>query len=142
MMKDSKRIVQDLVEDNVSATEIMSSRTGIPKSEVIALLEELLSDGPIQGHLTKDGERFFRDDAKVSEKPSLPGEIDEPEFMSYDTRPGRLLAMIGFIIVIVGLVIVSIAADFTMQNIAATILLIGTALLLVGCYQIGRRKAP
>ena len=141
-MTDSKKVIQDLIEDNVSATEIMSSRAGIPKDEVVAILETLLNEGTIKGHLTSDGERFFREDAKVSEKPSIPGEIDEPAFMSYDTRPGRIIATFGFIIVIVGLVIVSIAADFVMQNIAAAVLLVGTALLLGGCYHIGRRKAP
>ncbi len=141
-MTDSKKLLQDLIEDNVSATEIMSNRTGIPKGEVIAILEELLSEGTIRGHLTSDGERFFRHDAKVSEKPSIPGKLDEPSFMSYDTRIARYVAAIGSIIVLAGLAIVSIAADFVMQNIAAAVLLVGTALLLSGCYQIGRRKAP
>ncbi|MFX1368901.1 MAG: hypothetical protein ACFFAY_09910 [Promethearchaeota archaeon] len=120
----------------------MSNRTGIPRGEVIAVLEELLNEGVIKGHLTSDGERFFRHDAKVSEKPGIPGKLDEPAFMSYDTRMARFVASIGLIIVLIGLAIVSIAADFVMQNIAAAILLVGTALLLGGCYHIGRRKAP
>lgn len=141
-MTDSRKLLQDLIEDNVSSTQIMSSKTGISQKEVITILEEMLNEGIIKGQLTTDGERFFRGDAKVSEKPSIPVKLDEPAFMSYNTRPGRIIATLGFIIVIIGLVIVSLAADFVMQNVAATVLLIGTALLLAGCYQIGRRKAP
>jgi len=131
-----------IVVEDISAIQIMSERTGLSEDDVRDVLHEIVEAGELSGHFTPDGSRFFRDD--IPPPPATKGPEEEPpEFMKYDTRPGRIVATIGFIVVVgslVGRVIVS--GSVAAENVAHISLLAGLVVLMAGCYQIGRRPTP
>ncbi|NHJ15294.1 MAG: hypothetical protein EAX95_16555 [Candidatus Thorarchaeota archaeon] len=141
-MSEIKQAIRDLIEDNVSAIQIMSNKTGVTENDVVALLQEMLVEGYVKGHLSDDGKRFFREDAKVSDRPVVTVEETPPPFMRYDARPGKVAAFFGLLIFTFGAILLSLAQDFAEQNLATSIMLVGMIVILLGCYQIGRRNAP
>jgi hypothetical protein len=143
-MSELKDNLFQLIEtQDLSAIESMSKQLGIEEDEVIGLIEELLSEGRLEGRLTEDGTRFFKAKVEVSDAPIIPKEESEPEFLAYDTRPGKYAAIVGIIIIVVSVVVFLIAqGDLQMENFATIFLGLGLLVVFVGCYWIGRRKTP
>lgn len=144
-MTDTKTQLKDMINENVSSIQIMSDKLEIEMEEVIALLNELLADGSIEGTITKDGLRFFRDKVKLSDRPSVTIEDEGPKFLKYNTRPGKIITIIGFSIVICGLVLSYVASSthsFEMLNLTALVLAIGLGCMMIGGYQVARRPTP
>ena len=81
----------------------------------------------------------FKSDISVSEAPVIHSEDSLPEFMSFDTRPGRIAAIIGLIIIAIGVVTFSVLG---MQDIGAIIVFVGVAVLFSGLFYLSRRKTP
>ena len=67
-----------------------------------------------------------------------------PHFPEFNPMPGRITAVIGLIIVVIGLggYYIVDPFDFQLQSAFAGILLIGIVIMLSGCYYLGRRKTP
>jgi len=142
-MSDNKdQLVSLVVEHNVSAIITLSEKLKIEPDAVIEMINELISEGKLQGTITDDGTRFFRSDAKVSDAPVIPREEELPEFLSYDTRPGYAIAIIGAIILLGGALVSVFATDTSEQDFAAGLFLIGLAILFVGLYLVTKRKTP
>ena len=141
-MTDSKNELKELIEENVSSTQVMSERLGISREDVISIIEELLREGAVVGHLTEDGERFFRKEVKVSDLPVIHSDDGEPDFLAYNSRPAITTSIIGVLVLIIGAILSSIATEPGLLNASAGIIIIGLALILFGGYQIGRRKTP
>jgi hypothetical protein len=99
----------------------------------------------VEGHVTQDGQRFFRETVKVSEAPKIPVQQDVPDFMKYDARPGKIMVIIGFVLIFAGLVISFMSSEshsaFLLYE-AAFLLLIGVILMMIGGCQISRRPTP
>ncbi|MHA2118814.1 MAG: hypothetical protein ACW98J_07830 [Candidatus Thorarchaeota archaeon] len=144
-MTDTKTRLKAMVDENVSSIQLMSERLGVEMDEVVTLLEEMISDGSVEGQVTQDGLRFFRETVKVSEAPKIPVQQDVPDFMKYDSRPGKIMVIIGFAIIVAGLVVSYMASDshsaFLLYE-AAFLLLIGIILIMLGGCQVGRRPTP
>lgn len=141
-MNEFREEIKYLIDENVSSIQIMSDRTGMSEDDVVALIQKMLNEGLIKGRLSKDGRRFFREEAKVSDRPIVPAVETPPPFMRYDTRPGKVAAFFGLLIIIFGAVLLSLAQDFAEENIGTTIIFFGAVMIMLGCYQIGRRNAP
>ena len=142
-MSDSKsQLVNLVIEHNVSAIITMSEKLKIEPEAVIEMINELLSEGKLQGTISEDGARFFRSDAKVSDAPVIPREEEHPDFLSYDTRPGYAIAIIGAIILIGGGIISIYATDTTEQDFAAILFMVGLLILFTGLYLVTRRDTP
>ena len=135
---------RDLVnEKHISAVQIMANRLGIEEDEVRNLLTQLIEEGLLNGHITEDGSRFYRSNMKVEITPESVEEEYVPEFMKYNTKPGKLVAYVGFMVMVFGGIIYFLsAANLYYQNIGMVLLLFGLIALLVGGYWIGRRKTP
>ncbi len=142
MTEKKEKLVNLIVEHNVSAIVIMSEKLKIDPEAVVELINELVSEDKLHGILTEDGTRFYRSDAKVSEAPVISHEDSEPDFLSYDTRPGIVISIIGAIILIGGSLVNVYATGITEQNFAAALFLIGLVILFGGLYLVTKRNTP
>ena len=121
----------------------MSRELGIDEDAVRSLLDELGKEGRINGYITEDGRRFFRRDIEVSSLPAIHQNEPNKNLGTYDSRPGKISAIIGLILVIVGYVMIwTLGGTLSMENLASAILVIGLVFLLGGCYWIGIHKTP
>ncbi len=142
-MKDKSELLAKLIlEESISAIAVLSERTGLKTDEVVEMIAELKSKGRLNGSLTEDGSRFFKSTVKVSDARVIPREEKLPEFLSYNTKPGKVTAIVGLLILVSGAVITVLASDIEEQNFAAVLILIGLLVFLLGLYLIARRGSP
>ncbi len=142
-MEDKKeKLVSLIIDHNVSAIVKFSEKLELDKEEVIELLNELVAEERLHGSITDDGTRFFRSDAKVSTAPVIEREENLPEFLSYNTRPGYIIALIGMCILVAAGVTSVSAPDITQQNFGAVLFFVGLVVLFVGAWFVARRKTP
>ncbi|MHA2005552.1 MAG: hypothetical protein ACW960_15925 [Candidatus Thorarchaeota archaeon] len=144
-MTDAKARLRAMVDENISSIQVMSERMGLEMEEVIFLLNEMIGEGSLEGQVTPDGLRFFRDKVKVSDAPKIELPDEGPAFLRYDTRPGKIIAILGLAVLIIGLGVSYIAAETQSPlflNVAMMLLGIGTILMMVGGCQVSRRPAP
>ncbi len=142
-MAEKKELLVNLIMDrDISAIQIMASDLLTDEDTIRTLLQELLSEGRIDGYITEDGKRFFK--KKLPLHPSTEHkQEDVPEFLRYNTAPGRFLALVGVILMIMaGALLALFPRNIYYENVGVTLLLIGVAIALSGCYYIGRRKTP
>lgn len=142
MSEKKEKLAKLIVDLNVSAIVTMSERLDVAPEEVIELINELISEGKLHGTITEDSKRFFRSDAKVSNAPVIERGQTIPEFLSYNTKPGYVIAIIGALILGIGAIVNNYATDAAEQNVAAVLFLIGILILFVGLYLVARRKTP
>jgi hypothetical protein len=134
-----------MIKENISSIQMMSERLGVGMEEVISLLNEMISEGSLEGQVTPDGLRFFREKVKVSEAPKIELRDEGPAFLKYNTRPGKIIAIMGFAVVIVGLGASYMAAEaqsIIFLNASLLLLGIGFILMMLGGCQVSRRPAP
>ncbi len=143
-MDQAKQDLLTLVnEKHISAVQIMANRLGIEEDQVRNLLTQLIEEGLLDGHITEDGSRFFRSNVKVEITPESVEEEYVPEFMKYNTKPGKIVAYIGLMVMVLAIVfMVLFAGNIYYQNIGMVLLGFGLLILLPGLYWIGRRKTP
>ncbi|TFG30080.1 hypothetical protein EU527_14980 [Candidatus Thorarchaeota archaeon] len=142
-VEDKKQLLIQLVmERNVSAIETLSNKIGLPREQVILLIKELLGEGRLEGSLTSDEKRFFKSSVKLSEAPVIESGYDEPSFLKYDVRPGLATALVGFIIILGGVVVNSFTAIQNINDISTILTFVGFSILLVGLFLIAQRKTP
>lgn len=138
-----ERLVHLVIVRDLSSVQMMSTELGIPQEEVGILLTELTQEGTLRGHLTEDGARFFKHDAKVSEAPVIERREDVPDFMKFDERPGQVVAFFGLVVAAIGTYgLMTAGGDMDMESIGAILMLIGVAVILAGCYYLSMRKTP
>ena len=142
MSEKKEKLINLVVKHNVSAIVTMSEKLEIEPEAVVELIDELISEGKLQGAITEDGKRFFRSNAKVSEAPVIEREEKIPEFLIYNTRPGYVIAIIGAVILGGGAIVNINATDSTEQDFAAGLFLIGLLILFAGLYLVAKRKTP
>ncbi|MHA1927752.1 MAG: hypothetical protein ACTSV2_04125 [Candidatus Thorarchaeota archaeon] len=142
-MHDNKeKLVSLIMKHNVSAIAILSEKLKLDEEAVIELINELISENGLHGMISEDGVRFFRSDAKVSDAPVILRDDKLPEFLSYDTRPGKVIATIGFIILIGSGLILNYATDITEENFGAGLFLVGLVIFLAGLYLVTKKDTP
>lgn len=143
-MEDKKKqLVALITEENVSALQTMEDELELTHDEAVALLHELVSEGTLTGSISADESRFWKSDIKLSHAPVLHREDAlPPDFLTYDTRPGKIIALIGFLMAIGGFVILNTAGEASQQDIGAIIIFVGAIALLCGLFLISRRNTP
>ncbi len=142
-MADAKERLVDLVKNrDLSSIQVMASELSLDEDEVRSFLAELATEGRLNGYITEDGKRFFRSDITVP-TPGHTTPEDVPEFLKYDTLPGKFLAFVGLMImVIAGVLLAIFSGTIYYENLGTALLLIGLVTTMAGCYHIGRRKTP
>jgi len=142
-MEDKKsQLVELILVQNISAIVTLSERLNIDQDDVIVMINDLLSTGELQGSLTEDSTRFFKSSVKVSVAPVIEREEKLPSFLTYNTKPGKVTALIGFLVLAGGLTVNAFAQDIAEQNFAAILILIGLLVFLIGLFLIARRDTP
>jgi hypothetical protein len=142
-MDEKKSLLVTLIQkENISATVTLSEKLGVEPNVVVSMINDLLVTGELIGSLTEDSSRFYKSSVKISTAPTIPREEKLPKFLSYDTKPGKVITVIGFFILAGGVIINALATDVTEQNYAAILILIGLFVFLLGLYLVARRGAP
>jgi hypothetical protein len=130
-------------DENLSSIEVMSDELGVSQDELRTMLHELVEQGALKGRITEDGMRFFQDVVRVSEQPLIPMKEKEPEFLKFNTKPGRYAAEAGLAIIVISYLTLAIfRGNLDVENVAVGMILAGLLLMMTGCYYIGRRKTP
>jgi hypothetical protein len=143
VMENKEQLLLELIlKENLSAIATLANRLSTEPEEVRKLIQDLLRKGELNGSLTEDGKRFFKSSIRVSSAPVIHRDEEQPAFLTYNTKPGKILATIGFFILACGVVVNSFAADIVQQNIAVVLILIGLLAFLIGLYLIARRETP
>jgi hypothetical protein len=142
-VSDKKEELLHLVKnENVSAIETLVDRLELTSDEVVQIIESLLESGELKGTLTDDKKRFFKTNVKLSEAPTIERADAPPSFLSFNTRPTLVTALIGFLIVAGGVIVNANAADMTEQNFAAILILVGLLIAIAGLYGVSRNQTP
>ena len=142
-MNDKKeKLVSLIMNHNVSAIAILSEKLALDQDAVIELINELISENGLHGMVSEDGVRFFKSDAKVSDAPVIHRDDKLPEFLSYDTRPGKIVAIIGFIVLIGAGLINNYATDVTERDFAAILFFVGLTVFFGGLYLATKKQTP
>ncbi len=142
-MHDKKeKLVSLIMKHNVSAIAILSEKLELDQDAVIELINELVSENGLHGIISEDGVRFYRSDAKVSDAPVIHREDKMPEFLSYDTRPGKVIAIIGFIVLIGAGLVNYYATDLPERDFAAILFFVGLVIFFGGLYLVTKKKTP
>lgn len=143
LLADKKSQLVELVNaENVSAIRVMADELEISLEDVKALIDECIAEGQLQGSITEDGQRFFKTDIKLSEAPVIPSEVQTPEFLKFDVRPGIITSVIGLIVIAVGVILNYYAMDLIQQDFGIIFVLVGIVLLFSGMLCLSRRKTP
>ncbi len=142
MNENKEKLVNLVVEHNVSAIMILSEKLKLDPEAVIELINELISEDKLHGMISEDGKRFFRSDAKVSDAPVIHRDEYMPEFLSYDTRPGKAIAIIGFIVLIGGGLVNYYATVVPERDFAAILFFVGLAIFFGGLYLATKKQMP
>jgi len=122
---------------------MFSGELGISQEEVRILLTELTEEGTLKGYLTEDGKRYFKRDTKISEAPVIPREETVPDFLKFDTRPGKIAAVFGLVLAAIGAYgLVNAGDNLQMENFSAVLTLIGAVVAMAGGFYLTMRKAP
>ncbi|MFW9847871.1 MAG: hypothetical protein ACFFF4_01960 [Candidatus Thorarchaeota archaeon] len=138
-----ERLTHLVNEQDLSAIQLLASEVGLTEEETLEILRIALNEGLIDGYITEDNKRIFKHDVAVSDRPSIAGEETPPDFLSYNSAPGKAIAFIGFLVIIAALIILATSGGIIYyENLGTIFLLFGVVITLSGCYWVGRRKTP
>ncbi|MFW9976283.1 MAG: hypothetical protein ACFFDQ_13510 [Candidatus Thorarchaeota archaeon] len=142
MSQKKQELIDIIMNENVSAIQIIGSRLGITSEEVITLINELLKTGELKGTLTDDGSRFYKSVIKLSDAPKIERDETLPSFMSFNTRPAIITSIVGILLIGGGVIVNAFARDMIESNFAAILILVGIIILMIGLYTLSKRKTP
>ncbi len=140
--RESAANLMDLVEKNVSSIDMLSSQLDMSTEETQKMLLQLVDEGKLAGKLTADGSRFFRSDVKTSEAPIIPSS-PEPEIEKKGTKPGIFIILSGFILFVVGNLLVNLNIEFSiLWGLGSALLLAGPLVLIAGLIYVSKMNPP
>jgi hypothetical protein len=143
VMENREQLLLELIlKENLSAIATLADRLSTEPEEVRKLIQDLLMRGELNGSMTEDGQRFFKSSIKVSSAPGIHRDEELPAFLMYNTKPGRILAIVGFFILASGVVLNSYPAGIEQQNLDIVLILIGLLAFLIGLYLTARGGTP
>ena len=136
------RLCQIVLENKISSIEKLSE-IAETEEEARLTLQELVSEGFLNGTFTEDGSRFFLSDVKVSEAPTL-GPVDlGPEIEVKDSRLSKTVLISGIGMMAVGQLLRGLAAmGEIIVNSGSAVFMIGLAVLIGGWMMFSRINPP
>lgn len=141
---DLKNRLYQIVEDNkISSISMMSDLSGINEDRIRSVLEELVTEGILDGSFTSDGQRFFLSEVRVSTAPFAPTRDEGYIIEKRNTKTSKLVFITGFAMIIVGYAVRSLFTISEMlESIGVGILLTGMIVLVVGWFMFSRANPP
>ncbi|NHI90042.1 MAG: hypothetical protein EAX87_11015 [Candidatus Thorarchaeota archaeon] len=131
-----------VMDENVSAVEILADRLELTSDEVVQIIKELLASGELKGTLAEDESRFFKSDVKLSSAPAIERDNSLPSFLSFNSKPAMTLAVVGFLVIAGGIVIYVYGRNTLEQNVGAILFLLGLIVAFIGLYWIAKHPTP
>ncbi len=141
MASQKEKLLEVVKKEHLTSIQVMAERLNLDSETVRDYLAHLVEEGELDGYITENGERFFGDDVEIEHEINSTEE-DLPPFMKFNPRPGRIVAAIGFIVVLISLAGYLLSTDIPTQNLMLIVLLVGIAIMFSGCYYLGTRKTP
>ncbi|MFW9981531.1 MAG: hypothetical protein ACFFE3_06425, partial [Candidatus Thorarchaeota archaeon] len=137
------RLCQIVRESKISSIEKLSNLVGAQEEEAMQALQELVSEGSLNGSFTEDGRRFFLSDIRVSSAPIVgPADLGL-EIEVKDTKLAKSVFIIGLVLIVSGYIIRGLTGiDELIQNVGFGILMIGLATLIAGWMMFSRKNPP
>lgn len=133
------RLYDTVVLVRVSSLEMISNLTDIEEETARDAIESLVQEGSLEGIFTPDGKRFFLADVKVSDAPKADTQDKGLEIKSADTRSAKVIALTGFVMLILGQILRGlIAIHAGMETTGTAIFMLGLVVLFAGLYQFSR----
>ncbi|TFG27849.1 hypothetical protein EU528_12130 [Candidatus Thorarchaeota archaeon] len=137
------RLYETVAIGKVSSIEMISNLTGLNEKYIQEAIEELVSEGTLEGSFTADGKRFFLSDVKTSSAPIADTQDTGLEIRKTDTKNAKLVGITGVIMLVVGQILRSLISIHPgMDNAGTSIFMLGLVILIVGWYQYSRLEPP
>lgn len=141
MSEVEEKLVNFILEEEISSIQIMSRRLSLSQDEVRELLDNLTGSGRLIGYISKDGQRFFRHDLKQPHKESKATDEYIPDYGKFDTKPWIIVSILGLIILVISAVFYT-SSDPNNTLTSSIAMFFGLALFLIGCYCVSMRRSP
>lgn len=135
-------LIRLVMNENVSSISTLVDELFMTSDEIIELINTLIETGELNGSLTKDGQRFFKTEVKLSEAPAIEREDRPPSFLFFNAKPARVIAIIGLIILAGGVILNAYAGNFTEQSIASILIFLGLIVMICGLFCLSQRRTP
>jgi len=141
---DLKTRLYHVVADNkISSLDMICSLIGADEVQARSLIEELVDEGTLEGSFTSDGQRFFLSDVRVSTAPVAPTKDEGYVLEKVNTKQAKLVFLAGLVLIISGFIVRGFTNVYeTMENVGASILMIGFVVLIAGWLMISRADPP
>ena len=137
------RLYETVAVGKVSSLEMISNLTGLEEDLVREAIEELVTEGSLEGAFTEDGKRFFLTDVKTSDAPVAAARDTGLEIKKVDTKNAIYVGITGVAMLILGQILRSLIAIHPgMENAGVTFFMLGLVVLIVGWYQYSRLEPP
>ncbi|MFX1484771.1 MAG: hypothetical protein ACFFCP_16460 [Promethearchaeota archaeon] len=137
------RLCQIIIESKISSIEKLSNLAGAEEDEAIQALQELISEGSLNGKFTEDGKRFFLSDIKVSSAPVIGPADPGLEIEVKDTKLAKSVFISGLVLMASGYIIRGLTGiSELIQSVGFGILMVGLVTLIAGWMMFSRRNPP
>lgn len=137
------RLHEIVASDRISSIDMISDIIGVGEDAVRDSLQSLVEDGSIQGSFSSDGTRFYLSDVKISEAPVILSDNSVPEIKPPDTRQAKMVAIVGFLMLLLGTIIRGFSSiDIRFNNVGTVVFLLGLPVLIVGWILYSRSNPP
>lgn len=142
MSEKKDELLHLVMNENVSAVEILADRLELASDDVVLIIKELLDSGELKGSLAEDESRFFKSDVKLSSAPAIERDDSQPSFLSFNSKPAVTLAVVGFLVIAGGIILFEYGRNALEQNLAAILFLVGIIVAFIGLYWIAKHPTP
>ena len=133
------RLYDTVAVGKVSSLEMISNLTGIEEEAVRDAIDSLVEEGSLEGSFTADVKRFFLANVKTSDAPKAENQDKGLEIKSADTRSAKVIALTGFVMLVLGQILRSLIAIHPgMETAGTAIFMLGLVVLFAGWYQFSR----
>lgn len=137
------KLYQLVSEHKMSSLDMIGDMIGAEEEDVRSLLEELVSEGNLNGSFTDDGQRFFLSDVTVSSAPVADTKDTGFAIKEGDSRNGKLVLISGFVMLVAGYIVRGlISFGEMMEAIGSAVFMVGLVVLICGWLMISKANPP
>lgn len=138
------KVMQLITEGHLSSIEAISDELGIHPDTTRDIIQELVEAEALSGAFDVTSERFFRSDVRTSTAPIIPSQRqDIPIIVESETRLGKYVSILGLVMFIVGQFFPdSLVSGSLLADIGAVIVIGGLVVFIFGLMFLSRSNPP